>query len=111
MDPLHPSPHGAVLLIGASRGLGLGLAQEYLARGSRVVATVRDERRTALDELADTADGRLEIEHVDITAPDQVDALGARLAARRFDLLFVNAGATTPRRRRSPRSPPMSSCV
>ena len=30
------------LLLGASRGLGLGLAREYLSRGWRVIATARD---------------------------------------------------------------------
>jgi NAD(P)-dependent dehydrogenase (short-subunit alcohol dehydrogenase family) len=59
-----------------------------------VVATVRSPGRTALHELADTAEGRLEIEHVDITAPEQVQALRDRLGGRRFGLLFVNAGVT-----------------
>jgi NAD(P)-dependent dehydrogenase (short-subunit alcohol dehydrogenase family) len=36
--------------------------------------------------------GQLEIETVDINDPDQVGALRMRLAARRFDMLFVNAG-------------------
>jgi NAD(P)-dependent dehydrogenase (short-subunit alcohol dehydrogenase family) len=85
-----------VLLIGASRGLGYALAAEYLDRGAQVVATVRGSARTALHELQDTADGRLEIEHVDITEPEQVEALRDRLGARRFDLLFVNAGITNP---------------
>jgi NAD(P)-dependent dehydrogenase (short-subunit alcohol dehydrogenase family) len=35
---------------------------------------------------------RLEIETVDVAHPDQVAALQARLASRKFDLLFVNAG-------------------
>ena len=83
-----------VLLIGASRGLGYALASEYLDLGSQVVATVRSPGRTALHELADTAEGRLEIEHVDITAPEQVQALRDRLGGRRFGLLFVNAGVT-----------------
>jgi len=87
----------AILLIGASRGLGYAIAAEYLERGARVVETVRDPARTALHELSDTAGGRLEIEHVDITVPDQVQALHARLAARRFDLLFVNAGTSNRR--------------
>ncbi|WP_328604308.1 SDR family NAD(P)-dependent oxidoreductase [Amycolatopsis sp. NBC_00345] len=85
-----------VLLIGASRGLGHAIAAEYLDRGAHVVATVRSSARTALHELQDTADGRLEIEHVDITEPEQVQALHDRLDARRFDLLFVNAGITNP---------------
>ena len=80
------------LIIGASRGLGLGLAREYLDRGWRVVATVRGSAHTALHDLADLAGGRLEIETVDINKPAQTVALRDRLAGRRFDLLFVNAG-------------------
>lgn len=87
--------NATVLLIGASRGLGLAIAAEYLDRGSRVVATVRTPGRTALHELQDSAGGRLEIEHVDINAPLEVQALADRLRTRRFDLLFVNAGVTT----------------
>ena len=88
------SPNKAVLLIGASRGLGHAIAAEYLGRGSHVVATVRGDGRTALHELRDSAGGRLEIEHVDINAPEQVSGLRDRLAGRSFDLLFVNAGVT-----------------
>ncbi|WP_067893624.1 SDR family NAD(P)-dependent oxidoreductase [Nocardia vaccinii] len=88
------SPNTTVLLIGASRGLGHAIAAHYLDRGSRVLATVRGTGRTALHELRETADGRLEIEHLDITVPEQILALRDRLAQRRFDLLFVNAGVT-----------------
>ncbi|MFH8681046.1 SDR family NAD(P)-dependent oxidoreductase [Streptomyces lydicus] len=86
------SQHATVLLIGASRGLGRAIAAEYLDRGSHVVGTVRGPGRTALHDLQPTAGGRLEIEHVDINAPEQIHALRERLGARRFDLLFVNAG-------------------
>ena len=88
------SENATVLLIGSSRGLGYAIATEYLDRGSRVVATVRSPGHTTLHELQDTAGGRLEIEHVDINALEQVQALRDRLGARRFDLLFVNAGVT-----------------
>jgi NAD(P)-dependent dehydrogenase (short-subunit alcohol dehydrogenase family) len=84
-----------VLIIGSSRGLGYAIAAEYVDRGSRVVATVRSPARTMLHELQDTAGGRLEIEHVDINAPEQVQVLRHRLGQRRFDLLFVNAGVTS----------------
>jgi NAD(P)-dependent dehydrogenase (short-subunit alcohol dehydrogenase family) len=89
------SENTTVLLIGASRGLGYAIAAEYLQRGSQVVATVRGPERTTLHELQETAGGRLEVEHVDINAPEQVQALRDRLGARRFDLLFVNAGVTS----------------
>lgn len=88
------SENATVLLIGASRGLGYAIAADYIDRGSRVVATVRGPGRTALHDLQQTAGGRLEIEHVDINAPEQIHALRERLGARRFDLLFVNAGVT-----------------
>ncbi len=88
------SENATVLLIGASRGLGCAIAAEYLDRGARVVATVRGPGRTPLHELQDTAGERLDIEHVDITALEQVRALRERLGTRSFDLLFVNAGVT-----------------
>ncbi len=81
-----------LLLIGASRGLGCALAAEYLTRGWHIVATVRGASTTKLHDLLENSKGRLEIESVDITFPDQVDALHTRLAARMFELLFVNAG-------------------
>ena len=83
-----------VLLIGASRGLGLAIAQEDIERGARVVATVRSPGRTALDDLQETAGGRLEIEHVDINKTDELRGLRGRLGSRPFDLLFVVAGVT-----------------
>lgn len=79
------------LIIGGSRGLGLGLVREHLARGWHVTAT----RRTAsadLDALSRESDERLALETLDITSVAQAQALSDRLAARRFDLLFLNAG-------------------
>ena len=84
-----------LLLIGASRGLGFALAEEYLKRGWHVVATERDSATSKLHDLLRSAQGRLEIATVDITYPDQVAALRARLASRQFDMLFVNAGIGT----------------
>lgn len=81
-----------LLLIGASRGLGCALAAEYLKRGWHVVATVRGASKTKLHDLLEHSTGKLEIETVDINVPDQVAALHARLAGRKFQLLFVNAG-------------------
>jgi NAD(P)-dependent dehydrogenase (short-subunit alcohol dehydrogenase family) len=84
-----------LLLIGASRGLGFALAEEYLKRGWCVVATERSRTTSQLRNLLEGSDGRLEIETVDITDPNQVTALRARLASRKFDMLFVNAGIGT----------------
>ncbi|MGA6972216.1 MAG: SDR family NAD(P)-dependent oxidoreductase [Candidatus Binatus sp.] len=84
-----------LLLIGASRGLGFALAEQYLKRGWHVVATERSRTTSQLHSLLEASDRRLEIETVDITYPDQVAALRTRLASRKFDMLFVNAGVGT----------------
>lgn len=88
-------PAGTILLIGASRGLGLAMAAEFLKKGWNVVGTVRGGgSRTLLHDLADAYPGRVEIEILDICEPDQVAALRDRLSGRVFDMLFVNAGIT-----------------
>src|SRR5882724_8756501 len=88
-------PDKQLLLIGASRGLGFALAEEYLKWGWHVVATERSSTTSKLHDLLGRAEDRLEIETVDITYPDQVAALRARLSSRKFDMLFVNAGVGT----------------
>jgi NAD(P)-dependent dehydrogenase (short-subunit alcohol dehydrogenase family) len=83
------------LIVGASRGLGHAIAAELVDRGWHVIGTVRDTTaRTPLHDLADKSDGHVEIEHLDITEPDQLPPLHERLAHRELDLLFVNAGTT-----------------
>jgi len=84
-----------VPVIGASRGLGLALAEEWVRGGWQVTATVRSWQRTGLHDLADRYRGQIDIEMVDITVPAQIAALHDRLAQRTFDLLFVNAGVTS----------------
>lgn len=79
------------LIVGASRGLGLGLAGEYLERNWRVVTTIRT-RSEEIAALAERSAGRLTIETADITDPRQVAALAGALSGQTFDLLFLNAG-------------------
>jgi NAD(P)-dependent dehydrogenase (short-subunit alcohol dehydrogenase family) len=89
------NPASSILLIGASRGLGHAMAVEFLKRGWNVVGTVRTGGgRTKLHDLADQHQGRVEIETLDICEPDQVATLRSRLAGRKFDILFLNAGVT-----------------
>lgn len=66
------------------------MVAEFLRRDWRVIATVRGASRTGLHDL--DGRGRLEMETLDVTVPEQIAALRDRLAGRRLDLLFVNAG-------------------
>ena len=73
------------------------MAAEFGKREWNVVGTVRGEVRTELHDLADRHRGLVEIESLDITEPDQIAALRNRLSARRFDILFCNAGIANAR--------------
>jgi NAD(P)-dependent dehydrogenase (short-subunit alcohol dehydrogenase family) len=81
------------LVIGASRGLGLGLTERFLERGWVVTATGRHVDSGELKDLADRSDG-LTLETVDIDDQAGVAALHGRLSGESFDLVFVNAGTT-----------------
>ena len=90
-------PPFTILIVGASRGLGHAMAAEFLKKSWQVIGTLRaGSAGTPLQELQEEAGGRLEIEMVDINAPDEVAALRERLAGRTLDILFVNAGTATP---------------
>lgn len=80
------------LIIGASRGLGLGLAKQLLADGWDVTATVRNIHKA--DALK--ASGAVRIEALDMDDHAAVAALAQRLEGQVFDLLFVNAGVKGP---------------
>lgn len=86
-----PGSSQTTLLVGASRGLGLGLAREYLTRGWRVIATARHDA-SRLEALDGAANGRLRIERVDIADTKAVAALRERLTGEALDLLFLIAG-------------------
>jgi NAD(P)-dependent dehydrogenase (short-subunit alcohol dehydrogenase family) len=83
----------SILIVGASRGIGLGLVREYLGRGWRVIAT---ERRpsAALAGLAANAGSRLVVKTLDIDDRDQISALADSLHGESLDVLIVNAGVS-----------------
>ncbi len=89
---INREPRPSILLIGASRGLGAAMSEEFLKRGWDVTGTVRGNARTGLHDLADANAGRVKIEQLDVTQQEQIAALRERLSDRRFDILFVNAG-------------------
>jgi NAD(P)-dependent dehydrogenase (short-subunit alcohol dehydrogenase family) len=75
------------LILGASRGLGLGLARELVGRGWQVTGTVRKEADRAGVEAAGAGSAI-----ADITDPASLSAL----QSDDLDLLFVNAGISEP---------------
>ena len=83
--------HRNALIVGASRGLGLGLVETFLKRGWTVTAT----QRKPSPELARLSSDALRVETVDIDDDGAVAALRKRIGDERFDLVFVVAGVAT----------------
>ena len=77
----------AILVIGASRGIGLELVRQYTEAGRRVIATVRDdagrERVLALGAEALT---------VDVANPASVSGLAWQLDGEKIDIAWYVAG-------------------
>jgi NAD(P)-dependent dehydrogenase (short-subunit alcohol dehydrogenase family) len=77
-----------VLITGANRGLGLGLARVYLEDDWQVIAAVRQSSA----ELEALRNGHLDIFQLDLCDDGQLAALAARLAGGHLDMLINNAG-------------------
>ena len=80
-------PHA--LIVGASRGLGLGLVRGFVGRGWQVTGTVR---READGHAVRAAGGTVLI--ADMTRPADVEALHDAISM--LDLLLVNGGISGP---------------
>jgi NAD(P)-dependent dehydrogenase (short-subunit alcohol dehydrogenase family) len=86
-----------VLLIGASRGIGLEFARQYLDAGERVIATARDAE--GLKRLSDLGAETLKL---DVTNPASISGLSWKLDGEKLDVaiyvagVFGTEGATSP---------------
>ena len=80
----------SILVIGASRGIGLELVRQYTDAGRRVLATVRDDagraRVLALGAEALT---------VDVANPARVSGLAWQLDGEKIDIALYVAGVTS----------------
>jgi NAD(P)-dependent dehydrogenase (short-subunit alcohol dehydrogenase family) len=86
-----------VLVIGASRGIGLEFVRQYRAAGARVIATARGE--AGLQRLRDLDAQALK---VDVAQPASISGLAWQLDGEKIDLalyvagVYTRAGADTP---------------
>ncbi|MEX8505231.1 SDR family oxidoreductase [Leptothrix ochracea] len=84
----------SVLVIGASRGLGLEMVRQYRAAGAHVVATARDD--VGVEALHPLGARPLKL---DVTRPVSVSSLAWQIDGEAFDIVVVNAGVYGPRLR------------
>jgi len=75
-----------IVITGANRGIGLALAQQWKARGDRVLAVCRQASAALVDSGVEIIDG------VDVSTADGVSNLSSGLGDTSVDLLYNNAG-------------------
>lgn len=82
----------AVLITGSNRGMGLEWSRQYASLGWRVHASCRlpDEAHD-LQQLADTYSNVM-IHRLDVTHPEEIEALAQTVSAEAIDILINNAG-------------------
>ena len=81
------------LIIGASRGIGLGLAEELAARGWHVFASER-HRSEGLAQAAE--DAAVAVVTADVNDPATISALAGRIEPGSLDVVLLNAGIMGP---------------
>jgi NAD(P)-dependent dehydrogenase (short-subunit alcohol dehydrogenase family) len=97
----------AALIVGANRGIGLGVVEELLERGWDVIATARrPDNADELGALAGAKPGQLAIQPLDMADAGSIDAFADRLKGRALDLALVNAGVAGPAHRSADRVSP-----
>jgi NAD(P)-dependent dehydrogenase (short-subunit alcohol dehydrogenase family) len=80
-----------VMIIGASRGIGLELAGQYAAAGWRVHATTRTPAQPgALGSIK----GEVVIHALDVRHAPQIETLAQAVASEEIDVLIHNAGVS-----------------
>ena len=86
-----------ILIVGAEKGLGLGLSQAYLKKGWDVFATyLPDADIASLIALEKGYPGSLATGEIDVTDVCHIGPLIARLGAWQFDIIFLVAGIYGP---------------
>ncbi|KAL4786818.1 putative short-chain dehydrogenase [Aspergillus varians] len=82
------------LIVGASRGIGLEFVQQILARGDRVIATVRGPG-SALEAIIEDASDRATILTCDVSDRESIDNFidqFVKTGERKIDYAVINAG-------------------
>ncbi|WP_288378053.1 SDR family NAD(P)-dependent oxidoreductase [uncultured Acinetobacter sp.] len=96
------------IVVGASRGIGLGLVRELLLQQWSVIATLRDITRVPddLKQLLAEYPDQLELAELDLSHLNTANMITSKYSEGSIDLLLVSAGIAGPEHQRVEQSQP-----
>ena len=81
-----------IMIVGATRGIGLELTKQYSNEGNQVIACARDTGNSSLlDEVASASDN-IKIEQLDIADPVSIESASSRIGEGAIDSVIIVAG-------------------
>ena len=81
-----------IMIVGATRGIGLELTKQYSNEGNQVIACARDtDNSSLLDEVASASDN-IKIEQLDIADPVSIESASSRIGEVAIDSVIIVAG-------------------
>ena len=81
-----------IMIVGATRGIGLELTKQYANEGNQVIACARDTSNSPLlDEVASSSDN-IKIEQLDIADPASIESASDRIGESVIDSVIIVAG-------------------
>ncbi|MBP56806.1 MAG: Short chain dehydrogenase [Rhodobiaceae bacterium] len=82
-----------IMIVGATRGIGLELTKQYAEEGNSVIACARDTGSASLlDELASGSDN-ITIEQLDVSNPSSIEEASNKIGDTAIDTVIIVAGA------------------
>lgn len=96
------------IVVGTSRGIGLGLVRELLNQHWSVIATIRDKAQIPddLNQLLIKHPDTLELAELDLSHVQTADSIIGKYPEHSIDLLLVSAGILGPEHQRVEQSTP-----
>ena len=81
-----------VMIVGATRGIGLELTKQYSEEGNKVIACARDiGAASQLDKLAASSEN-IRIEELDIAEASSIESAASRIGKDSIDSIIIVAG-------------------
>jgi NAD(P)-dependent dehydrogenase (short-subunit alcohol dehydrogenase family) len=81
-----------VMIVGATRGIGLELVRQYAVQGDNVIACARDTSAASLLEELASSHSNVTIEQLDVAQSESVNAAAERIGDVAIDTVIVVAG-------------------